>query len=196
MAICFTQFIKMLTGMLQPSAGEIIPSPSYQSQACVFQEPAKFNSFTIADNVFLGDVIKKRDDNTIDQALHFAGFEGADKGRLLGKDIGGTDLSGGQWQKIAIARAYYRGRDFMILDEPTSNLDPLAETEIFQKYIAMTEGKTVIMVTHRISVAALADRVVVYKDGEIVEEGRHEDLLAAGGEYTRLYETQAKWYDR
>jgi ATP-binding cassette subfamily B protein len=129
-------------------------------------------------------------------ALEFSGFEGAEKDAMLGKDIGGTELSGGQWQKLAISRAYYRDRDFIVLDEPTSNLDPLAETEVFKKYIAMTEGKTVIMVTHRISVASLAERVVVFKDGEIVEDGSHDDLLSNNGEYARLYSTQAQWYDR
>ena len=201
-----TTFIKLLTGMLEPSHGEIYIngesvkdidfSNKYNSLSCVFQEPVRFNTFTIADNVFLGDVEKERNENQIDNALEFAGFEGADKDAMLGKDIGGTELSGGQWQKIAIARAYYRDRDFIVLDEPTSNLDPLAETEVFKKYIAMTEGKTVIMVTHRISVASLADRVVVFKDGEIAEDGSHDDLLSNNGEYVRLYSTQAQWYNR
>ena len=201
-----TTFIKLLTGMLEPSGGEIIIngnninninlSDRYNSLSCVFQEPVRFNTFTIGDNVFLGDVNKERDESQIDNALGFSGFDGANKNDLLGKDIGGTDLSGGQWQKIAIARAYYRDRGFIVLDEPTSNLDPLAEAEVFKKYIAMTEGKTVIMVTHRISVASLADRVVVFKDGEIAEDGSHGDLLANNGEYARLYSTQAQWYDR
>ena len=201
-----TTFIKLLTGMLQPSSGEILingidtrnldAADKYNSMASVFQEPARFTTFTIADNVFLGDVDKECDEKAIDNALAFAGFEGADKDAMLGKDIGGTDLSGGQWQKIAIARAYYRNRDFIVLDEPTSNLDPLAEAEVFKKYIDMTKGRTVIMVTHRISVASLADRIVVFKDGEIVEDGTHDELLKAGGEYARLYSTQAQWYDR
>ena len=201
-----TTFIKLLTGMLQPSGGEILinginakdlnAADKYNSMASVFQEPARFTTFTIADNVFLGDVDKERDEKAIDNALAFAGFEGADKTAMLGKDIGGTDLSGGQWQKLAIARAYYRNRDFIVLDEPTSNLDPLAEAEVFKKYIDMTKGRTVIMVTHRISVASLADRIVVFKDGKIVEDGTHDELLKAGGEYARLYSTQAQWYDR
>jgi len=201
-----TTFIKLLTGMLQPSGGEILinginakdlnAADKYNSMASVFQEPARFTTFTIADNVFLGDVDKERDEKAIDNALAFAGFEGADKDAMLGKDIGGTDLSGGQWQKLAIARAYYRNRDFIVLDEPTSNLDPLAEAEVFKKYIDMTKGRTVIMVTHRISVASLADRIVVFKDGKIVEDGTHDELLKAGGEYARLYSTQAQWYDR
>jgi len=170
-----TTFVKLLTGLL---------------------EPARFNTFTVADNVFLGDVGRERDEAAVDAALRFAGFEGADRNALLGKDIGGTDLSGGQWQKVAIARAHYRNRDFIVLDEPTSNLDPLAETEIFRKTIAMSEGKTVILVTHRISAAALADRIVVFKDGEIVEDGTHDDLMKRGGEYARLYAAQAVWYER
>jgi len=201
-----TTFIKLLTGMLEPSEGEILingethdasdPAVRYNAMSCVFQEPSRYDTFTIGDNVFIGDVKRERNESDIDAALSFAAFDGADKDAMLGKDIGGTDLSGGQWQKIAIARAYYRGRDFFVLDEPTSNLDPIAEAEIFNQYIAMTEGKTVIMVTHRISVAALADRVVVFKDGKIVEDGAHEELLKRDGEYARLYSTQAQWYDR
>ena len=207
-----TTFIKLLTGMLQPSAGEILFNGKsaenfsfadrYDSMSYVFQELARFQSFTIADNVFLGDVERERNEQRIDESLDFAAFDMTDESKkrtkdsLLGKDIGGTDLSGGEWQKIAIARAYYRNRDFIILDEPTSNLDPLAETEVFQQYMDMSAGKTVITVTHRISVASLADRVVVFKDGEIVEDGTHETLLQNNGEYARLYETQAEFYDR
>jgi len=201
-----TTFIKLLTGMLEPSEGDVLingrpakeldPAARYNAMSCVFQEPARLGTFTIADNVFIGDVSRTRDEGQIIEALDFAAFEGAERDAMLGKDIGGTELSGGQWQKIAIARAYYRGRDFFVLDEPTSNLDPIAETEIFKQYIAMTQGKTVIMVTHRISVASLADRVVVFKNGEIVEDGTHEELLARDGEYAKLYSTQAQWYDR
>ena len=201
-----TTFIKLLTGMLEPSEGEVFingvatndynPATRFNAMSCVFQEPSRFNTFTIADNVYIGDVLRERNEPQIDEALAFAAFEGADKDAMLGKDIGGTELSGGQWQKIAIARAYYRGRDFFVLDEPTSNLDPIAEADVFKQYIAMVQGKTVIMVTHRISVASLADRVVVFKDGEIVEDGKHDELLAKNGEYARLYSTQAQWYDR
>lgn len=117
------------------------------------------------------------------------------KNEVLGKDVGGIDLSGEQWQKLAIARAMYRGWDFIILDEPTSNLYLLAETEIFQKYIGLAQDKTVLFVTHRISVVSLAGRIVVFKEGSIVEDGIHQQLMAQNGEYARLYRGQSKWYD-
>jgi ATP-binding cassette subfamily B protein len=148
----------------------------------------------VGDNVFLGDVERERDEAKIDDALTFAAFDGADKDTLLGKDTGGTDLSGGQWQKLAIARAVYRSRDAVILDEPTGNLDPLAEAEIFKKYIEMSANKTVIFVTHRTSAAALADRVIVFRNGIVAEDGTPSDLLARGGEYARLYSAQGAWY--
>lgn len=84
----------------------------------------------------------------------------------------------------------------MILDEPAGSLDPLAETEILQKYLSLAQGRTVIFVTHRVGMAALADRIAVFSGGRIVEEGSHEELLAREGEYARLYREQAKWYDR
>ncbi len=201
-----TTFVKLLTGMLEPSAGELLingrsagdmgAARRYASLSCVFQEPARFHTFTVGDNVFLGDVDRERGEEDIGRALDFAGLGDVDKDADLGKDVGGTDLSGGQWQKLAIARAYYRDRNFIVLDEPTSNLDPVAEAEVFRKYMVMTEGRTVIMVTHRISIASLADRIVVFRKGRIVEDGSHEELLAKNGEYARLYAAQAQFYDR
>ncbi|MDR3161823.1 MAG: ABC transporter ATP-binding protein/permease [Spirochaetaceae bacterium] len=201
-----TTFVKLITGLLAPSEGELLingvpveslnPSSRYDSLGAVTQDPARYNSFTIGDNVFLGDTARPRDEGAIDRALAFAGLTDADKDTLLGKDLGGADLSGGQWQKLAIARAAYRDRDFIILDEPTSSLDPLAETGVFRQYIALAADKTVIFVTHRISVAALAGRVIVFARGKIAEDGSHEMLMRSGGEYARLYREQAKWYNR
>ena len=201
-----TTFVKLITGLIQPSdgeltingtsAGELNPIDRYRNQSTVMQNPSRYFTFTVRDNVYLGDTMRARDEGAIDAALKFAGFEGQDGDEMLGKDIGGIDLSGGQWQKLAIARAAYRNRDFIILDEPTSNLDPLAEAEVFQKYIELAEDKTVIFVTHRISVAALADRIVVFKGGKVLQDGTHEELIAQDGEYSRLYKEQAKWYNR
>lgn len=199
-------FIRLLTGMLTPSSGEVLINGQpeteetragrYEAMASVLQNPAKYTTFTIGDNVMLGDPKRAQDPEQIRQALNAAGYEDADPDTLLGKDIGGTDLSGGQWQKISIARAHYRNRGFIVLDEPTGNLDPKAEAEAFQKYMDLSEGRTLIMVTHRISVASLADRIIVFDKGRIVEDGTHEELLAANGNYARLYHEQAKWYNR
>ncbi|MCL2591907.1 MAG: ABC transporter ATP-binding protein/permease [Defluviitaleaceae bacterium] len=201
-----TTFVKLITGMLEPSIGEILINgekskdinytDKYNSISAVFQDPARFNSFTIGENVFLGDVDKTCNEDEIDIAMEFAGLTNINKNTLLGKDINGTDLSGGQWQKTALARAYYRNRNFIVLDEPTSNLDPFIESEILEKYIKMTKDKTVIIITHRISAASLADRIVVFKNGKIIEDGKHEQLLSLNGEYAKLYYTQMRLYER
>lgn len=201
-----TTFVKLISGILSPSEGELlindhsVDDVELESRlfeiSMVSQAPAKYQTFTVAENVYIGDALRHQDDERISQAIAFSGLDGVPSDTLLGKEIGGTDLSGGQWQKLAIARAVYRNRDFIILDEPTSNLDPLAETEVFKKYMELSADKTVIFVTHRISVAALAERIVVFDDGKIVEEGKHEDLLKLNGKYAVLYNEQARWYNR
>ncbi len=201
-----TTFVKILTGLLLPGKGELLINDfagekvaledRFAALSCVSQEPIKYLTFTLAENVYLGDTLKAPAADRIVEALAFSGLDEIAPATLLGKEIGGTDLSGGEWQKLAIARAVYRNRDFIILDEPTGNHDPLAETEIFKKYLQLAADKTVIFVTHRISVAALAERIVVFDKGKIIEEGRHEELLALQGKYASLYKEQAKWYNR
>ncbi len=201
-----TTFVKLITGILSPSNGRLLINNKdekilnlesrFAKMSTVSQTPPKYHTFTVAENVFLGDTLLPRDDYEIGQALAFSGLDNMSQETLLGKEIGGTELSGGEWQKLAVARAVYRNRDFIILDEPTSNLDPLAETEIFEKYMDLANDKTVVFVTHRISVAALAERIIVFDDGKIIEEGDHSELLAKGGKYAALYKEQAQWYDR
>jgi ATP-binding cassette, subfamily B, bacterial len=201
-----TTFVKVVSGMLGLSSGDLwinglpveetAPASHYNAMSAVFQNPAQYNTFSIADNVWLGDSKRQPVPAEIESALAAAGLGDVSQDALLGKDLGGVDLSGGQWQKLAIARAYYRDRDFIILDEPTSNLDPLAEADIFRRYLEMARERTVIMVTHRISIAALCDRIVVFTGGRIIEDGSHEELIASGGEYARLLSEQSQWYDR
>ena len=112
----------------------------------------------------------------------------------LGREFGGTELSGGEWQKVAIARGLWKESDFIILDETTSALDPLVEYDILSQFIEMIKEKTSVIISHRVGICRTADKIIVMKDGRVQECGRHEELLHAGGEYARLWEAQAKWY--
>jgi ABC-type multidrug transport system fused ATPase/permease subunit len=112
----------------------------------------------------------------------------------LGKEFGGGDLSGGEWQKVAIARALYKEGCFVVLDEPTSALDPLIESEILGKFIAVMKDKTAVIVSHRIGLCKLVDKLVVMKDGKIAGYGPHDELLETNAYYRKLFFEQQKWY--
>lgn len=104
-------------------------------------------------------------------------------------------LSGGQWQKLALTRALWRNKArIMVLDEPTAALDPIAEADIYKNVAAITGGRTTLLVSHRLGVTSIVDRILVFRDGEIVEDGSHRELLQKNGYYAELYHAQAKWY--
>lgn len=104
------------------------------------------------------------------------------------------DVSGGQWQRLALARAFFRDADLLVLDEPTAALDPLAELALFERFAELVRGRTAIMISHRLGMARLADRIVVLHDGAIVEAGHHEELMEVGGRYAQMFKAQAQWY--
>jgi ATP-binding cassette subfamily B protein len=106
----------------------------------------------------------------------------------------GIDLSGGQWQKIALGRAYMRDAQLLVLDEPTAALDARAEHEVFQRFTELTRGKTAVLISHRFSTVRMADRILVLEHGTRKELGTHEELLKAGGRYAELFRLQAKGY--
>ena len=106
----------------------------------------------------------------------------------------GKNLSGGQWQRIAITRALYRRASVMILDEPTAALDPKAEAELYSSFAELTNQKTTILITHRLGAIKLVNRILVFHDGKVVEEGNHEDLMKMNGKYAEMYRAQAHWY--
>lgn len=114
---------------------------------------------------------------------------------MLSREFDGVDLSGGQWQRIAIARGFYRNSDIIVLDEPTAAIDPIEESSIYKKFIEVARNKTTIIVTHRMGSAKIAERIIVMKDGEIAEIGSHDELLKRRGVYAEMYEAQAKWYN-
>jgi ATP-binding cassette subfamily B protein len=114
---------------------------------------------------------------------------------MLGRRFeGGSDLSTGQWQKIALARAYMRDAQILILDEPTASLDARAELEVYQRFVELITGKMAILISHRFSTVRMADRIFVLADGRIAEQGTHRDLVALGGRYAELFEMQAAGY--
>ena len=107
---------------------------------------------------------------------------------------GGIDLSGGEWQKIALARAYYRDAQLVILDEPTASLDARSEYEVFQRFAELTQGKIALLISHRFSTVRMADRIVVLENGKIAEQGSHQQLISLGGRYSGMFELQASGY--
>lgn len=113
----------------------------------------------------------------------------------LGKEFhDGVDLSVGQWQKLAIARAYVRPAALLVLDEPAAALDARAEAAVYARFAELAAGRTVLLISHRLGSCRLAGRILVLHDGALVEDGAHEQLLAAGGRYAELYRMQAEWY--
>jgi ATP-binding cassette subfamily B protein len=115
--------------------------------------------------------------------------------QMLGRRFeGGVDLSGGEWQKFALARAYLRDAQVLILDEPTASLDAVAESEVFNRFDDLSRGKMALLISHRLSTVRKSDRIVVLEDGQIQEQGTHDQLVAHGGSYANLFELQAASY--
>ena len=112
----------------------------------------------------------------------------------LGEEGTGVELSGGEWQKIALARALVRNPQVLVLDEPTAALDPQAEVELYQRFVELAAGRMTFLISHRIGSARLADRILVLDAGRIVEDGTHEALLATDGRYAQFFRAQAHWY--
>jgi ATP-binding cassette subfamily B protein len=140
----------------------------------------------------MGKVAKAARDSGVDRILKRleTGYE-----TTLGKWFDkGTDLSIGEWQKVALARAFIRDSQIIIMDEPTSSLDPKAEAEVFAKFRELAKGKTAIVIGHRLSTVRMADCIYLLNDGHIAEKGTHEELMALKGEYAQLFEIQAVNY--
>ncbi len=205
-----TTLVKLLLRFYDPDEGEILldgkPLPEYdvvdlrRRIAAVFQDPARF-FLSVRENIALGDLHSLGDDVRLRDAARKAEAEalieqlpdGYDT--LLGKHFaGGTELSGGQWQRIALARAFVRDADTIILDEPSAALDAKAEYHLFERFAELTAGRTALFVTHRLGCVRSADRIIVCRDGETVEDGSHDDLVAARGEYAEMFRMQAERY--
>lgn len=203
-----TTLSKILLNAYPPSQGEmrydkVLSSDIDKSSLYAYLSviPQNFVSYnlTLRENIAISDLEHLNDDSLIERSLKLSGLptlldEVGSLDQQLGREFGGKELSGGQWQKLAIARGLFKSSDFIILDEPTSALDPLLETEILQQFIEIARNKTAIIISHRVGLCKIADRIIVMKDGEICEKGTHDELIEKDGEYRRLYTAQEQWY--
>jgi ATP-binding cassette subfamily B protein len=205
-----TTLIKLLTRLYEPERGTVklngvdlrdfAPEEIHRRVGAIFQDYVRYQR-TLGENVGFGAIERARDLPSVEAAGRKSGADevaaGLTKGYAsrLGRWFDdGHNLSGGQWQKVALGRAFMRDGEVLILDEPTSSLDAEAEAAVFERMKALAEGKTALLVSHRFSTVRMADRIVVLKSGRIEELGTHDELIALGGTYARLFELQARGY--
>ena len=205
-----TTLVKLLARLYDPDEGRIlldgIDLRDYDIEALranigvIFQDFVRYN-LTAGENIGVGQVDAMDDDVRIREAARRAMADEVIASLPNGYDqqVGrrfktGVDLSGGQWQKIAIARAYMRDAQVMILDEPTAALDARSEFEVFQRFKELSDDRTAVLISHRFSSVRMADRILVLNEGQLEASGTHEQLLAQGGRYAELFELQASGY--
>jgi ATP-binding cassette subfamily B protein len=205
-----TTIVKLLTRLYDPTAGQIlldgVDLREYDIEdlcsqiAVIFQDFMRYD-MTASENIAVGQINDKNDFEKIESAARKSLAEGvvsrlpAGYHQMLGRRFeGGIDLSGGEWQKLALARAYLRDAQILILDEPTASLDARSEHEVFQRFAELTHGKMALLISHRFSTVRMADRILVLENGVITEEGHHEELIAQGGRYSEMFELQASSY--
>jgi ATP-binding cassette subfamily B protein len=205
-----TTLVKLLARLYDPTEGRILldgvdlreydPAELRTQVGVIFQDYLRFQ-MTVSQNIAAGNIAEKENKELI---VHSAQQSLADAlilglpgqyDQALGKRFNqGVELSGGEWQKIALARAYMKEAQLLILDEPTAALDARAEFEVFQRFTELTKGKTAVLISHRFSTVRIADRILVLQKGELIEMGSHEELLAQNGRYAELFNLQAMGY--
>ena len=205
--------IKLLLGLYQPDDGtirydsvnvkSIEPEQIALNCASVFQDFARFRR-PVREELVPGPSNYQIDDETLWDVINAVGlqerFQTLPRGLdtfldpSLGEEGEGAELSGGEWQKVALARALVRNPQVLVLDEPTAALDPQAEVELYQQFVELASGRMTFLISHRIGSARLADRILVLDAGRIVEDGTHDALLANNGRYAQFFRAQARWY--
>lgn len=206
-----TTLIKLMTRLYDPTEGRILldgvdlreydVEELYKVFGVIFQDFGRY-AFKVSENIGFGQIDKRFDYEAITKAA-----VKSDADTFIQKlpdkyetplmrvfEVNGMELSIGQWQKLAIARAFYSDSDILILDEPTASLDPMAEKEIYEQFDLLRQGKTSVFVSHRLSSATMATKILVLEYGEVIEEGNHEELMAKHGRYYELFSTQASRY--
>ncbi|WP_084538959.1 ABC transporter ATP-binding protein [Hymenobacter daecheongensis] len=205
-----TTLVKLLARLYDPTEGRILldghdlreydPAELRQEIGVIFQDFVRFQ-LSAGQNLAVGRIEEKDNQGRIEsaaaQSLADTVVQKLPNGydQIIGRRFaGGVDLSGGEWQKIALGRAYMRDAQLLILDEPTAALDARAEHQVFQRFAELTQGKTAILISHRFSTVRMANRILVIENGQFVEIGSHEELLAKGGRYAELFALQAAGY--
>jgi ATP-binding cassette subfamily B protein len=204
-----TTIVKLLTRLYDPTGGCIlldgIDLREYDIEDLHRQIGVIFQDFVRYEMTARANIATGRLDAAQEHAIRLAARKSlADQvvnrlpfgyDQLLGRRFeGGVDLSGGEWQKVALARAYLRDAQILILDEPTASLDARSEYEVFQRFAELTHGRMALLISHRFSTVRMADRIVVLEDGRIAEQGSHQQLVALGGRYSGMFELQASSY--
>ncbi|MHB1484231.1 MAG: ABC transporter ATP-binding protein [Saccharofermentanales bacterium] len=202
--------IRLITGIYLPKSGdvfyddhntkEISMKSLFSKMSAVFQHFQCYQ-LTLRDNITISDMSSsENEDSNLDAITKMSGFDKNDNSftdgyeTMLSREFDGVDLSGGQWQRVSIARGFFRTHNMIILDEPTAAIDPFEETKIYNRFAEISKGKTAIIVTHRLGSVKLADRILVMDKGQLAEVGTHKELIDNDGVYARLYSAQEQWY--
>jgi ATP-binding cassette subfamily B protein len=205
-----TTIVKLLTRLYDPTAGQILLDgidlreydlDDYASNiAVIFQDFMRYD-MTAWENIAVGQIGARENLEKVELAAKKSLAEGVIQklpngyDQMLGRRFEtGVDLSGGEWQKVALARAYLRDAQILVLDEPTAALDARSEHEVFERFAELTKGKMALLISHRFSTVKMADRIIVLEKGVIAEQGRHEQLMTHGGRYAEMFELQASSY--
>jgi ATP-binding cassette, subfamily B, bacterial len=205
-----TTLVKLLARLYDPSEGRIlldgVDLREYDVESLrrnvgvIFQDFVRYD-FLLRENIAVGNIDRLEDTPAIEGAAQrsladsVAARLGGGYAQMLGRRFdGGVDLSGGEWQKVALARAYMRDAQLLILDEPTAALDARAEYEVFLRFSELTQGRMAVLISHRFSTVRMADRILVLQGGKLVEQGTHEALVGQGGLYAELFQLQAAGY--
>ena len=194
-----TTLANILLGLYAPDSGTLAFSQGATASekpttSAVFQDFTKF-LLPVRDNVGFADLNRIQDNNHIRHTLGRAGSTFTEElDTWLGHEFGGRDVSGGEWLRLAVARGLFRQSQFVVFDEPTAAIDPVAEVEMIQELLTKDASRTTLVISHRLGVARLCDRILVLDGGQLVEDGTHEELLAIGGLYTEMWNAQASWY--
>ena len=205
-----TTIVKLMTRLYDPSEGQVLLDgvdlreysleDLYREIGVIFQDFMRYE-MTARENIAVGQIEELDRLEALQRAARKSMAADVierlprDYEQMLGRRFeGGVDLSGGEWQKIALARAYLRNAQVLILDEPTAALDARSETEVFRRFAELTTGNTALFISHRFSTVRMADRIVVLQDGKISEDGSHDELASQGGRYAEMFEMQAVHY--